>query len=65
MPTRYEIEERFSDFKTADGLTVPSHYDLRFTEEMETGFTKSVEWEVKATDIVNNLSIDARSFQVK
>jgi hypothetical protein len=65
MPTRYEIEERFSDFKTADGLTVPSHYDLRFTEEMETGFTKSVEWEVKATDILNNLSIDARSFQVK
>jgi hypothetical protein len=64
-PTRYEIEERFSDFQTADGLTLPSRYDLRFTEELETGFTKSVEWEVKATSISNNMSIDARSFQVK
>ena len=64
-PTRYEIEERFSDFQTADGLTLPSRYDLRFTEELETGFTKSVEWEVKAASISNNLSIDARSFQVK
>jgi hypothetical protein len=65
QPTRYEIEERFSEFQTADGLTLPSHYDLRFTEELENGFTKSVEWEVRAASIMNNLSIDARSFQVK
>lgn len=64
-PTRYEIEERFSDFQTTDGLTLPFRYDLRFTEELETGFTKSVEWEVKASSITNNLTIDARSFQVK
>jgi hypothetical protein len=65
QPTRYEIEERFSEFQTADGLTLPSHYDLRFTEELENGFTKSVEWEVRAASIMNNLAIDARSFQVK
>lgn len=61
----YQIEERFSDFQTADGLTLPNHYDLRFMIETEGGFTKSIEWEVKAGNIMNNQSIDARSFQVK
>jgi hypothetical protein len=65
QPTRYEVEEKFSDFQTVDGLTLPYHYDLRFTEELDTGFTKSVEWDVKATAIMNNISIDDRSFQVK
>jgi hypothetical protein len=62
---RYRIEERFSDFQTADGLTLPTRYDVRYTMETESGFTKSVEWEVKATSIMNNISIDARSFQVQ
>jgi hypothetical protein len=62
---RYRIEERFSDFQTADGLTLPTRYDVRYTLETESGFTKSVEWEVKATSIMNNISIDARSFQVQ
>ena len=65
LPTRYEIEERFSDFKTTDGLTLPSHYELRFTVEQETGFTKSVAWEVRTSSVMNNLSIDPRSFEVK
>src|SRR5262249_5317211 len=30
---RYTIEERFSDFKTVDGITLPSHYNLHFTQE--------------------------------
>ncbi len=64
-PTYYEIEERFSDFQTTDGLMLPTHYDLRFTAELQTGFTKSVEWAVKATKIMNNISIDPRSFEVK
>jgi hypothetical protein len=62
---RHQLEERFSDFRTADGLTLPSHYDLRYTIEMENGFTKTVEWEVKASNIMNNQSMDPRSFQVK
>jgi hypothetical protein len=65
QPARYEIEERFSDFKITDGITLPSHYDLRFPEELDNGFTKSVEWEVKAASIMNNICIDARSFQLK
>jgi hypothetical protein len=62
---RYRIEERFSDFKTADGLTLPNHYDVRYTFEGESGFTKSIEWEVTALSISNNVSIDPRAFQIK
>lgn len=63
--TRSRLEERFSDFKTADGFTLPYHYDVRYTLEMESGFTKTVEWEVTALDIANNVPIDPRSFQLK
>ena len=63
--TRYEIRERFSDFKPIDGLTLPTHYEIGFTEELENGFTKSVQWEVRASNIKNNLSIDPQTFQVK
>jgi hypothetical protein len=62
---RYRIEERFSDFKTADGLTLPNHYDVRYTFEGESGFTKSIEWEVTALSISNNISIDPHAFQIK
>lgn len=62
---RYQIEERFSDFQTKEGLTLPRHYDLRFTLELESGFSKSIQWDVTALNILNNESIDPRSFQVK
>jgi hypothetical protein len=63
--TRYRIEERFSEFQAKDGLTLPTHYDLQFTLELGNGFTKLVEWEVRAFNIMNNESIDERSFQPK
>jgi hypothetical protein len=34
---RYTIEERFSDFQAADGLTIPTHYHLQYTQEVQTG----------------------------
>jgi hypothetical protein len=62
---RYRIEERFSNFQSTDGLTLPSHYDLRFSEELQGGFTKSVEWEVNATRVLNNVGLDPKNFQVR
>lgn len=62
---RNRLEERFSDFQTINGLTLPTHYDLRYTLEAESGFTKSIEWEVQNANIVNNIGIDPRSFEVK
>lgn len=63
--SRYRIEERFSDFKSVDGLTLPSRYDLRFQEELRNGFTKTVEWDTTATQVLNNVPVDARNFQVQ
>lgn len=65
QPTRYRIEERFSEFQTTDGFTLPSRYDLRFTEELASGFTKTIEWEVKANRILTNVTLDPRNFEIK
>jgi hypothetical protein len=62
--TRYRIEERFSDFKDSDGLSLPSHYALRFTAELQSGFSKTVEWEVKVTQVTNNIGLDPRNFEI-
>lgn len=62
---RYRLEETFSEFQTVDELTLPSHYDLRYTLETESGATKAIQWEVRAVKISNNISIDARSFEVR
>ena len=62
--TRYRVEERFSDFKTTDGVTLPSHYDLRFQEELPRGFTKTVDWNITTTRVLNNVTIDERNFTI-
>lgn len=64
-PQRWKIEEQFDSFKTTDGLTLPSRYDLRFEKQMADGSTKTVEWEVTATRVLNNVPVDARNFQVQ
>jgi hypothetical protein len=63
--TRYTIEERFSGFKTADGLTLPSKYSIHFTEELQNGTTKVYEYDLTADEISNNRPLDPRNFQVK
>ncbi len=63
--TRYTIEERFSDFKTAEGLTLPSKYSIHFTEELQNGTTKVYEWDLTADEISNNQPLDPKNFQVK
>lgn len=63
--TRIRLEERFSDFKTADGLTMPTHYDLHFTSELQNGATSVYEWDVKVGDIGENVPLDPKNFQPK
>lgn len=63
--TRYTIEERFSDFKTADGLTLPTKYVIHFTEELQNGTTKVYEYDLTADETSNNRPLDPRNFQVK
>jgi hypothetical protein len=63
--TRYTMEERFSDFKTADGMTLPSHYDLQFTQELQDGKTTLYDWNATFDQISHNVNPDPRNFQVK
>ncbi len=63
--TRYRLQERFSDFKTSDGLTLPTRYDVQFSQELTTGGTTLFEWDITANQISNNVTLDPRNFQVK
>ncbi len=62
---RYTIEERFGDFKTDNGITLPHHYDLQYTQELQSGSTRVYEWDMTADKIVNNLDLDPKNFQIK
>jgi hypothetical protein len=72
---RYNIEERFSDFKAVDGLTLPTRYYLRYTEDVlndaadrtrsQLGGTRVYDWEMAAEQIQHNLSLDEKNFRLK
>jgi hypothetical protein len=65
LPERTTLEERFSDFKTVDGLTLPTHWNLQFTRELPNGSTSVTEWDLKEDQITNNMGLDPRNFEVK
>jgi hypothetical protein len=62
---RYTIEERFSDFQTDNGITLPRHYDLQYTQELQNGSTNLNDWDMTADKILNNLDLDPGNFLVK
>lgn len=63
--TRFRIEERFSEFRTADGLTLPTRYNIHFSQEIQGGNTTILAWDSSGTRILQNVSLDARNFEVK
>jgi hypothetical protein len=65
QPERSRLEERFSEFKTADGLTLPTHWNLQFTRELPNGSTTISEWDLKEDQINNNIGLDPRNFEAK
>jgi hypothetical protein len=62
---RYTIEERFSDFKTVGGITLPRHYDLQYTQELQNGTTRVFDWDMTADQVTDNISLDPANFQFK
>jgi hypothetical protein len=65
LPNRYRLQEKFSDFKTVDGVTLPTHYDIQFSQELQGGRTTLSDWDLKGLDVSNNMAVDARNFEVK
>ena len=63
--TRYRLEERFSNFSTVDGLTLPTHYTVQFAREQQDGRTVLSQWDTAVNAIKQNVSPDPRNFAVK
>jgi hypothetical protein len=62
---RNHLEERFSDFKAVDVLSLPTHWNLQFTLELPNGSTTVSEWDMKEDQIANNVGLDQRNFEMK
>jgi hypothetical protein len=65
VPNRYRLQEKFSDFKTVDGFTLPTHEDIQFSQELQNGHTALDDWDLKSLNISNNVGVDAKNFEVK
>lgn len=63
--TRYRLQEKFSDFKTVDGVSLPTHYNIQFSQELQSGRTIVNEWDLKDLDVSRSTPVDARNFEVK
>ena len=62
---KYRIEERFSDFRTEHGITLPTHYDLQWSEETQNGSTRLFDWDLTADQIVHDVPLDPANFEIK
>lgn len=62
---RYTLEERFGDFKTTEGVTLPTKYRLQWTEELQSGRTLLFDWQMTVTGLRDNVPLDAANFQLK
>jgi hypothetical protein len=64
-PNRYRLTEKFSDFKTVDGITLPTHDDIQFSMELQNGRTTLSDWDLKDLAVANNMGVDPKNFEVK
>jgi hypothetical protein len=62
---RYTIEERFADFRTAEGITLPTTYSIEYTQEQQNGNTEVYHWDMTADKIMENVSLDPKNFDTK
>lgn len=61
--TRYKLEEDFSEFKTSDGLTLPTKWKIRYTWEPSSGQGTFVQdFELVMVGLANNSPIDPKNF---
>lgn len=62
--TLYHIEERFSDFRTVDSLTLPYAWKLTYSRE-GMGTTLLSEYNIVLAQIAHNQTLDAKAFGIK
>ena len=61
----FSLEERFSDFQTDNGITLPRQYDLRYSQELQNGSTTVYDWAMTAEKVLQNPNIAPANFQEK
>jgi hypothetical protein len=61
----YTVEERFSDFQTSNGITLPRHYDLHYTQQLQNGSMKEYEWNMTVEKILENADIKPANFETQ
>ncbi len=62
---RYSIQERFDDYKTENGITLPSTYSIEFSEELQNGRTLVFRWDMTADKTAENVGLDPKNFETK
>ena len=62
--TTYRLEEHFGDFKTFDNLTLPTHWNIRFTYGPSSSGTID-QYDVTEIRIANNIPVDPKNFEMK
>ena len=68
---RYRLEERFADFKDADGLSLPGRWTIVYTSggsgrTVGAGSASSItQFEATTTKVSHNMSLDPRNFEIK
>jgi hypothetical protein len=62
--THYRLEERFGDFKGIDNLTLPSRWIIRFTYGAPSEGIID-QYDVTEQKVSENISVDAKNFEVK
>ena len=60
----YRLEERFGDFKSADGVTIPTRWIVQFTYgSVSRGIIER--YDITETKISQNISVDPKNFEIK
>ena len=59
------LEERFTDFKTIDNLTLPGRWTIRFVRGALSASAIVEQFEVSEEKISHNISVDPKNFEVK
>lgn len=62
---RRTLEERFGDFQTDNGTTLPRKYGLRYIQLLQDGTTEVYDWDLSVDKIVENPILAPSNFQVK
>jgi hypothetical protein len=62
---RTTLEERFDEFMTLDGITLPTRWTIQFTRELPSGETTITSWDLKEEKIQQNVTLDPKNFEMK